>query len=33
MDDGTTQTLDQDSSALRVGDRVEVTRDARIIRR
>lgn len=33
MDDGTTQTLDQDSSAFRVGDRVEVTRDAHIIRR
>ena len=33
MDDGTVQTLDQDSGAFRVGDRVEITRDARIIRR
>ena len=33
MDDGTVQTLDQDSGAFRVGDRVEITRDARIVRR
>jgi len=33
MDDGTVQTLDQDSGGFRVGDRVEITRDAHIIRR
>jgi hypothetical protein len=33
MDDGATQTLDQDSSAFHVGDRIEVTRDAHIVRR
>src|SRR4051812_42496657 len=33
MDDGTVQTLDQDSGAFRVGDRVEITRDAHIVRR
>ena len=33
MDDGTVQTLDQDSGAFRVGDRVEITRDAHIYRR
>jgi hypothetical protein len=33
MDDGTVQTLDQDSGAFRVGDRIEITRDARIVRR
>jgi hypothetical protein len=33
MDDGLVQTFDQDSSAFRPGDRVEVTRDARILRR
>ena len=33
MDDGTVQTLDQDSGGFRVGDRVEITRDAHIYRR
>ena len=33
MDDGVLQMLDQDSAAFRAGDRVEVTRDGRIIRR
>ncbi len=33
MDDGTVQALDQTSAAFRVGDRVEITRDARVIRR
>lgn len=33
MDSGVVQTLDQDSGAFRPGDRVEITRDGRIIRR
>jgi outer membrane lipoprotein SlyB len=32
MDDGTTQTLDQDNRAFQPGDRVEITRDGHVVR-